>query len=56
MDKKSTYIKNKIVVLKNGEIYKIIANNVLEYLAKNEKEMHSIVSWLKMQQQCAITK
>lgn len=50
MTKQPTYIKNKIVVLKSGEIYKIIANNVSEYLAKNEQEMHSLVSWLKMQQ------
>lgn len=56
MSEQSGYIKNKIVIFQSGEMYKVIANNVSEYLANNEKEMHSIVSWLKMQQQCTVTK
>ena len=56
MDKKAVYETNKIVVLKNGATYKIVANNVSEYFAANEVAMHSIVSWLKMQQQVAVSK
>ena len=56
MEQKALHETNKIVVLKNGETYKIVANNVSEYFATNETEMHSIVSWLKMQQQVAVSK
>ncbi len=56
MDQKSVFETNNIVVLKNGETYKIVANNVSEYFAANEVEMHSIVSWLKMQQQVSVSK
>ena len=56
MEQKSVHETNKIVVLKNGGTYKIVANNASEYFAANEIEMHSIVSWLKMQQQVVVSK